>query len=157
MTDSFTPVAKTEMLIRRPVAEVFAAFVDPAITAKFWFSKGSDRLEQGKTVEWAWEMYGFSVPVQVLAIEENQRIFVEWPGEDAPTTIEWTFTTRPDGTTFVTIKNTGFQGEPASMMAQAIDATEGFTFVLAGAKAWLEHNVQLNLVADRHPDGVGGG
>ena len=150
------PVAKAEMLIRRPVAEVFAAFVDPAITAKFWFSKGSDRLAQGKEVEWSWAMYGFSVPVKTLAIEENQRILVEWPGEHAPTTIEWIFTARPDDTTFVTIKNTGFHGEPAAVMQQAIDATEGFTFVLAGVKAWLEHKVQLNLVADRHPDGIGG-
>lgn len=154
MTDSFTPVAKTEMLIRRPVAEVFAAFVDPAITSKFWFSKGSGRLEAGKEVEWTWEMYGFSVPVKVLALEENQRILVEWPGESAPTTIEWTFTARPDGTTFVTTKNGGFQGEPAAVIQQAIDATEGFTFVLAGAKAWLEHGIQLNLVPDRHPDGI---
>jgi uncharacterized protein YndB with AHSA1/START domain len=27
---------------------VFEAFVDPAITSKFWFTKGSGRLETGK-------------------------------------------------------------------------------------------------------------
>ncbi len=150
------PVAKAEMLIRRPVADVFAAFIDPTITAKFWFTKGSDRLAVGKEVEWTWAMYGFSVPVKVLAIEENKQILVEWPGYGTPTTLEWLFTDRSDGTSFVTIKNTGFQGEPAAVMQQTIDATEGFTFVLAGAKAWLEHGIQLNLVLDRHPDGVGG-
>lgn len=154
MNDSLQPVAKAEMLIRRPVAEVFAAFVDPAITANFWFSKGSGPLEAGQEVEWTWEMYGFSVPVKVLAIEENRRILVEWPGDPTPTTIEWIFTARPDDTTFVTTKNAGFQGEPAAVLQQAIDATEGFTFVLAGAKAWLEHGIGLNLVADRHPDGI---
>lgn len=41
------PIAKAEMLIRKPAAEVFAAFVDPAITANFWFTKGSGRLEPG--------------------------------------------------------------------------------------------------------------
>jgi hypothetical protein len=35
------PVAKTGMLIRRPVAEVFAAFIDPGVTTKFWFTKSS--------------------------------------------------------------------------------------------------------------------
>jgi len=35
------PVAKAEMLIRKPVEEVFEAFIDPAITSKFWFTKGS--------------------------------------------------------------------------------------------------------------------
>ena len=39
------PIAKAEMLIRKPVAEVFEAFVDPEITRKFWFS---GRLEAGK-------------------------------------------------------------------------------------------------------------
>lgn len=146
--------AHTAMLIRRPVAEVFAAFVDPAITSKFWFSNGSDRLEQGKAVEWTWEMYGFSVPVKVLAREENKRILVEWPGNPEPTTLEWSFTARPDDTTFVTITNRGFQGEPAAVVQQAVGATEGFTFVLAGAKAWLEYGIQLKLVPDRHPDGV---
>ena len=33
-------------------------------------------------------------------------------------------------------------------------ATEGFSFVLAGAKALLEHGLQLNLVPDRFPDGL---
>ena len=32
------PVAKSEMVIRRPVGEVFNAIVDPAVTTKFWFS-----------------------------------------------------------------------------------------------------------------------
>lgn len=29
------------MLIRKPVAQVFEAMVDPSITSCFWFSKGS--------------------------------------------------------------------------------------------------------------------
>ena len=41
------PVAKTGMLIRKPAAEVFAAFVEPQITTRFWFSKSSGRLEPG--------------------------------------------------------------------------------------------------------------
>ena len=32
--------------------------------------------------------------------------------------------------------------------------TEGFALVLAGLKALLEHNIRLNLVRDRHPDGL---
>ena len=35
-----------------------------------------------------------------------------------------------------------------------LDSTEGFAFVLAGAKAILEHNVKLNLVPNRFPDGL---
>ena len=143
------------MLIRRPVAEVFEAFVNPAITSKFWFSKGSGRLENGKQVTWDWEMYHFSVPVQVKVVEPNARILVEWSAYGAPTPIEWVFKARPDGTTFVRVTNKGFPGSEAEAIQLALDATEGFAFVLAGAKALLEHNVQLNLVPDRFPDGLG--
>lgn len=142
------------MLIRRPVAEVFEAFVDPAITSQFWFSKGSGRLEAGGQVEWHWEMYGFSVPVTVKAIEPNRCILIEWPATGAPTTVEWIFTPRDDDTTFVSITNSGFSGTDAEIAAQAIGSTEGFAFVLAGAKALLEHHVILNLVPDRFPDGL---
>jgi hypothetical protein len=34
------------------------------------------------------------------------------------------------------------------------DSTQGFPLVLAGFKAFLEHGVRLNLVADRYPKGI---
>src|SRR4030095_9419088 len=111
MPNKLQPIAKAEMLIRKPVAEVFEAFADPAVTSKFWFSKGSGRLEAGKEVRWDWEMYDFSVPVSVKAVEKNKRILVEWPAYGAPTTIEWVFTARPDNTTFVSVMNSGFSGK----------------------------------------------
>ena len=94
------PVARTGMLIRRPVAEVFEAFVDPDITRKFWFTRGSGRLEAGKQVQWDWDMYGISIPVTVKAVEPNRRIVIEWPGYGSPTTVEWTFQPLADRTTF---------------------------------------------------------
>lgn len=145
------PCAKAEMLIRRPAAEVFEAFINPAITSKFWFTRGSGRLEQGQEVQWDWEMYDVSVKVSVLAIEEHKRILVEWLGYGTPTTVEWIFTAREDNSTFVSITNTGFSGNGDERVKQAISSTEGFTFVLSGLKAFLEHNIILNLVADRHP------
>src|SRR6476661_3315232 len=84
------PIAKTGMLIRKPVAEVFEAFVNPDITTQFWFTQSSGRLETGKQVQWEWEMYGISIPVTTKAIEPNQRIVIEWPGEGSPTSVEWT-------------------------------------------------------------------
>jgi len=149
------PVAKTAMLIRKPAAEVFEAFVNPAVTSKFWFSKGSGRLEAGKKVRWDWEMYGLSIDVNVKAIEPNKRIVIEWGTRDeTPTTVEWTFTARPDNTTFVSIANHGFRGDGDKIVEAAIDSASGFAFVLSGAKALLEHNVKLNLVPDHSPDGV---
>jgi len=147
------PIAKTEMLIRRPVSEVFEAFVNPAITSKFWFTKGSGRLQAGKQIRWDWEMYDLSVDVDVKTIEENKRILIEWGTDSARTTVEWGFTSRPDGTTLVSVTNTGFSGDGDEVVKQALDSTGGFTLVLAGLKAFLEHNITLNLIADRFPEG----
>jgi uncharacterized protein YndB with AHSA1/START domain len=145
------PVAIAEMLIRRPVAEVFEAFINPATTSKFWFTSSSGRLETGKQVQWDWEMYDFSVQVTVLAIEEQKRILIEWSAYGTPTMVEWIFTAREDNTTFVSITNTGFSGNGDEQVKQAIGSAEGFALVLCGLKALLEHNVILHLVADRHP------
>lgn len=150
------PTAKAEMLIRKPVAEVFEAFMDPAITSKFWFSRGSGRLETGKQVRWDWEQYGISTQVGVKVIEANQRILVEWSGYGTTTTVEWIFTPRPDNSTFVSIINAGFAGDGDEIVKQAIESTEGFTLVLSGLKALLEHNILLNLVSDRFPDASSG-
>jgi uncharacterized protein YndB with AHSA1/START domain len=142
------------MLIRKPVAEVFEAFVDPDVTTQFWFTKGSGRLEAGRQVQWDWEMYGISVPVTVKTIEPDRRLVIEWPGYKSPTTVEWTFEPQPDGTTFVRITESGFTGSGDELVQQVTGSTQGFTLVLAGAKALLEHGVRLNLVADRYPKGI---
>jgi uncharacterized protein YndB with AHSA1/START domain len=147
-------VAKAEMLIRSPVSKVFEAFVDPATTSKFWFSRGSGKLEVEKSVRWDWEMYGFSTEARVKVLEPNKRILVEWSAYGSPTDVEWVFTARADSTTFVSITNSGFSGSPQEIAKLAVGSTEGFSFVLAGAKALLEHGVVLNLVPDRFPDGI---
>jgi uncharacterized protein YndB with AHSA1/START domain len=142
------------MLIRRPVAEVFQAFVDPGITTKFWFTKSSGKLEAGKQVQWDWEMYGISIPVTAKVIEPNKRIVIEWPGYGGLTTVEWKFAPQKDGTTFVTITEAGFTGSGDQLVKQVTDSTQGFTLVLAGLKALLEHDIRLNLVPDRYPEGI---
>jgi uncharacterized protein YndB with AHSA1/START domain len=148
------PAAIAEMLIRRPPAEVFDAFVDPEITSKFWFTNGSGRLDASSEVSWEWRMYGVSAPVKVREIVKDEKIVVEW--NNPPSTVAWTFTPMPDGATFVSIRNSGFSGGPDQQVDEAIASTEGFTLVLAGAKAWLEQGLTLGLIGDRHPKGVAG-
>ncbi len=149
-----TAVATTEMLIRQSVDKVFAAFVDPDITSQFWFSSASAALEEGKTVRWDWAMFGVSADVLVKTLEPNRRIVIEWPGQGTTNTVEWLFTVKGGAGTVVSIRETGFDPADAKLVSQVADATGGFSLVLAGAKAYLEHNVLLNLVADRFPDGI---
>ena len=97
-------------------------------------------------------MYGVSAPVHVVELVQDRRIVIEWGAGDDRSTVEWNFDTRPDNTTMVTITNFGFGGAFHQAVAVAIDSMGGFTFVLAGAKAYLEHGLQLNLIADKAPD-----
>jgi uncharacterized protein YndB with AHSA1/START domain len=146
--------AKAEMLVRRPVAEVFDAFIYPEFTTKFWFTKSSGKLELGKEILWEWEMFGVSTKVRVDAIEQNKRILIQWDGYNGRESVEWTFTALEDEWTFVRVTNYGFHGTDDEIVSQALDSTGGFTSLLAGLKAYLEHDVQLNLVADSHPTGA---
>jgi len=47
MTTTKPPMVETQMMIRKPVSTVFQAFIDPAITTHFWFTKSSEN--------WKWE------------------------------------------------------------------------------------------------------
>jgi uncharacterized protein YndB with AHSA1/START domain len=147
------PAAKTAMLIRKPVAEVFEAFINPEITTKFWFTHSTGKLEVGKQLNWTWQMYNLTIPVTVKKIEPNKHIVIEWGNYQHMSTVEWTFESLENNGTYVSIVNSRFQGSSAELMTQVSDSTKGFTFLLAGLKAYLEHGIQLNLVTDAFPGG----
>lgn len=146
------PTVETQMLIRKPVSQVFQAFIDPAVTTNFWFTKSSGQLEAGKTTTWEWEMYGVSTNVLTKEIIPNKLISTEWG--DPTTTVDYEFTALTDETTYVVIKNYGFKETGDDLIKAIQDNTGGFTTVLDGLKAYLEHNIRLNLVADKFPKEV---
>ncbi len=92
-------------------------------------------------------MYGVSVDVAVKSLERDRRIVIEWP-----TPVEWVFTPRGDDATVVRVTASGFTGTDDERVAKALDSTGGFSFLLAGCKAFLEHGIELNLVRDHRPD-----
>ena len=146
------PTVEVQMLIRKPVSQVFQAFIDPAITTNFWFTKSSGQLEMGKTVKWEWEMYGFSTNVLTKEIIPNKLISTEWG--DPATTVDYEFTALTDEMTYVVIKNYGFNLTGDELIQAIKDNTGGFTTVLDGLKAYLEHNIKLNLIGDKYPKEV---
>lgn len=144
------PVATAGMLIRRPVGEVFAAFVDPTVTRRFWFTDSTGPVEAGAVLTWTWAMYGASTEVVVKAVEPDRRILIVWENRAVPTEVEWRFEARGDRT-WVTVENRGFTDD-AEGVAKALDSTSGFALVMAAAKIWLEHGIAPGLVVDRFPD-----
>jgi uncharacterized protein YndB with AHSA1/START domain len=137
------------MLIRRPVHEVFNALVDPAHTSRFWFSSGSGKLAPNARVQWRWNTFKLAVTVEVIVFEPNRRLVVAWPSPKGISKLEWRFTERPDGSTYVSISETGVDLNNQRLQ-QALGSSEGFTLVLAGLKSYLEHGKVLPLITDRY-------
>lgn len=149
MSQHISPVVECQMMIRRPQHEVFQAFVDPEITTRFWFTKSSGMLETGKSVTWEWEMYGVKSTVLVKEIVPHERITIEW--NTPPTIVDFEFSEVGEGKTYVIIKNYGFHQSGDELIEAVKDNTGGFTTVLDGLKAYLEHGLELNLIADKFP------
>ncbi len=146
------PVARTGMVIRRPIETVWQALTDPAITARFWFSGGEGTLDRkGAMARWTWSWYGFHVDAVAIEAEPPRLLIFDWgtPGE-APARVEYRLAA-VDGGTFVEIDTWGFEGDDAARTKAAVDNAGGFSFMLAGLKAYLENGIELGLVPDRFP------
>lgn len=140
---------EVQMLIRKPVEKVFEAFIDPELTKNFWFTKASSKVETGKTITWEWEMYKVSIEVKVNEVVPNKLIAVTW--NNPATHVDFEFNDLSDGTTYVIIRNYGFNLIGDELVKAINDNTGGFTTVLDGLKAYMEHNINLNLIADKFP------
>ncbi len=97
-------------------------------------------------------MYNISTPVVVKEILPGKKILIDW-GEPARS-VEFNFKVLSDDSTFVTIKQYGFTETEAELIAIIKNSTGGFTTVLDGLKAFLEHNIKLNLKEDKFPKEV---
>lgn len=97
---------EVQMQIRKPVSEVFEAFINPERTKHFWFTKGSAKLEVNKKATWEWEMYNVSATVLTKQILDNEKIVFEWGNPSR--TVEIAFSTLLDGSTYVVINERGY-------------------------------------------------
>jgi uncharacterized protein YndB with AHSA1/START domain len=144
------PTVHVGMVVRRPPTEVFAAFADPAITTRFWFTRSTGRVEHGARLHWVWDQHGVSTDVTVRDVEPGRRIVFDWDDEN-PRTVELLFTPHGDTATHVVVTESGLRGSGDEVAAAAADSIGGFTMVLCAAKALLEHGVVLTVVDDHLP------
>lgn len=146
-----TESATMQMLIRKPVSEVFNAFTDPVIITNFWFTKSSGKLVEGEEVVWRWDMYDFEVTVKVFKIIPDQLITISWGQPDGK--VDFKLRELKEGT-YVEIVCYDFPQSDDELIDTIKDNIGGFTTVLDGAKAWLEYGVNLNLIKDKFPKEV---
>lgn len=138
------PVAQATMLVRRPPAEVFDAFVDPAKLTRFWLDAASAPLAAGARVEWRFMVPGAVDTLTVTAFEPPRHLAFDWSDG---TSVDLRFTGHGQDATRVAVEMRGFSGDDA--VAQVVNATEGFSIVLCDLKTWLESGRSANLVRDK--------
>ena len=142
--------AQARIRIRRPPAEVFAAFADAGAMSKFWFTRRDEGLKEGETVAWFLGSgeHAVAFDVRVEELRPPNKIVIAWERNGVLTQITWTLEATERGDTILTIEEAGFAGGADAIVAQALDSTGGFNQVILAAKAWVEHGVALNVVAD---------
>lgn len=149
MTNQNLKCTEVQMLIRKPAEKVFQAFIEPELTRNFWFTKSSGRLEVNKSVTWEWEMYNVSATATPKEIVKNDKIIFEW-GEPSRL-VEIKFRPISGDLTYVTVIESGYDETGDELLSTIKDSTGGFTTVLDGLKAFMEHGINLNLIADKFP------
>lgn len=142
-------ITECTMLIRRPAREVFRALTNPDITTNFWFTKSSGPMVQGQQVRWEWEMYGAVADVHVLELVADEKIAFQW---DEPARLVEIRLKPIDEGTYIMVSESGYAATGPELIAAIKDSTGGFTTMLDAMKAWLEHGIRLNLVADKFRD-----
>lgn len=158
MNEKDLPVVKTKMLIRKPIAEVFEAMVNPDITSKFWFTKSSGYVETGKTLEWEWGQFGVKDIVDILEVKTNEYISLEWKLGNLKTLVEMEFESYSETSTLFKVTESGFwdsypteDENPEEKINLMLGQNGGWNLVLCNIKAWLEHKIDMNLISDHNP------
>jgi uncharacterized protein YndB with AHSA1/START domain len=151
------------MRVAKPVEEVFEAVADPARLSGYFTTGGAvGRLETGKTVQWEFADFPGAFPVEVIEVVPHEKIVLRWeanegpPGDGEPavgasykTTVTMTFAPLDGNTrTHVRIAEEGWRETPTGLKASYGNCM-GWTQMLVGMKAWLEHGLNVREGAFR--------
>ena len=141
---------KAKIRIRKPPSEVFAAFADASQMSKFWFTRRDDGLEEGRSVTWfiGSGKDAISFDVQVKELSVPNKMVILWERDEGLTEVTWSIEETENGDSILTIEESGFTGNNDQIVEQALDSTGGFNQVIIAAKTLMEHDVELNVVAE---------
>lgn len=133
--------ARVTMLIQAQPEDVYAAFVEPDQLTRFWLSKASGPLRIGKTVHWSFLVEGAKTDTTATTMEPGQKLAWDW-SDGNKVSIDF----EPlDGGTAVTLINDHFPQQGTDRVDAALNATEGFSFVLADLKTLLESGTSAGI------------
>lgn len=131
----------TKFKIFKPVNEVFEAIVDPEKMANYWFSTGTDRVGQGKTITWRYEEYGAEGVIKVLEVVDNKKIVFSWGEEGEETIVTITLDEIDQATTIIVVNESGFNEDDPDLLNKIVDQKGGWVYMLTCLKGYLENGV----------------
>ncbi|MBP6546907.1 MAG: SRPBCC domain-containing protein [Phenylobacterium sp.] len=137
------PKFQVQLKIRKPVAEVFDAVVNPAKLTGYFLQTSSGPLAQGATVSWKFAEVEEPFDVVVSQVVENEAITFDWPSEDGGSTRVWmVFLPMDADNTMVQIREGGWPDTPQGDKASHGNAG-GWMHMLACLKGYLEYGINL--------------
>lgn len=133
---------KATLQILKPVNEVFEAIVDPVKMSKYFISKSTGRMEDGKTLMWRFAEFDMEFPVRTDKIEKDKYISFYWDSDGFELRVEIVLTPRETNSTVVTITEKSRNNDEAGIKWLRGN-TEGWANFLACLKAYLEYGINL--------------
>lgn len=129
----------TAMKIQRPASEVFQALINPEQMSNYWFSSGSERMEEGKTITWRYEEYKAEGLVNILEVVDPAKIVFTWGDTDQPTTVTIRLEEQESNSTIISVTESGFGENPE--LERMLGQKEGWVYMLTCLKAYTENGV----------------
>jgi uncharacterized protein YndB with AHSA1/START domain len=131
----------TKFKIYKPANEVFEAVVDPKKMANYWFSSGTDRVSNGKTITWRYKEYGAEVVIKVSEVVDNKKIVFSWGGEGEETFVTITLESIDPTTTIIKVNESGFKEDDPDLLNKMVGQKGGWVYMLTCLKGYLENGV----------------
>ncbi|WP_409254106.1 SRPBCC family protein [Bacillus sp. SCS-153A] len=129
----------TAMKIQSPASRVFQAIVNPEQMANYWFSSGSERMEEGITITWRYEEYNAEGIVYVLEVQDPAKIVFTWGDPDQPTTVTIKLKEQDSESTIISVTESGFSENPD--LERMLGQKAGWVYMLTCLKAYTENGV----------------
>jgi uncharacterized protein YndB with AHSA1/START domain len=138
------PKFQVQLKIRKPVAEVFDAVVDPKKISGYFVQNASAPLVAGTTVKWRFAEVPGEHDVVVREVVQNERLVLEWGASEGGynTRIEMAFKPLDAGNTMVQISESGFRDTPAGVKSSYGNAG-GWMHMMCCLKGYLEYGINL--------------
>ena len=134
---------QVQLKIRKPVAEVFDAVINPAKLTGYFLQTSSGPLAEGATVKWKFAEANAALDVVVGQVIKDQKIVFDWPHNGGGTTqVVMVFKPMDADTTMVQISEGGWP-ETAEGSKASYGNAGGWMHMLACLKAYLEYGINL--------------